>query len=125
VPQISGVLKMEVNVLLRKKEITIDEFVDIARNVGSGCSAEIYLKPGDFALLPSILWPKHKLKLEKVKNINYLDKGDYETINGTFGPISTEVFIKSDGRILIGKRAYDNSYSAVNVCNRVLKERSQ
>ena len=82
---------------------------DICRNgeIGVGAFVELFaykramrthlLRVSDYVVFPYFR-RNDAFKLEKIATLDFLDKGDFSTDNGSFGPISGNVFIMMSRR---------------------------
>ena len=57
------------------------------------------LNVGDYVVLSDI-FQEDKLVIEKIAQLDYLEAGDFLTDKGTTGPISGNVFIKVDRKLI-------------------------
>jgi hypothetical protein len=60
--------------------------------------AETLLKPGDFLVSPRQHWQSNSplYTIHEVAKVHSPDHGDYETIDGIFGPISGSLFVSTN-----------------------------
>jgi len=59
------------------------------------------LSEGDYVVVPlptELQEKKDYVPVERVSNLNFPERGDFETERGTIGPISGNIFIKLQGR---------------------------
>ena len=89
-----------------KGKISVKEFFDFCafKPAVRTCLLEV----GDFLVTPNPVKPG--LNIERITDIDYLERGDFRAADGTTGPISGNIFIKlgkrRDYMIVEGDRPY-------------------
>jgi hypothetical protein len=102
--------------------MTIDDYIALARMNPTSLPA-CSLKKGDYVISLDI-FRKSLLDLDAVKEIDYMERGDFSTRKGAFGPIEGNVFLqRSTGRVIMGKNVnlYDPS-SVPGIANKRFRE---